>query len=86
MMANDIASETQEMHSRTICGHVDVPDAQGGRLLRAGSCLVALKMENVVASMERTMRLQLKLTPRSIIFAIRTLVFTFYRNETCQTW
>lgn len=81
MMASDIASETHAMHNRTICGHVDVPAAQGGRPLRGGNFFVALKMENVVASMERTMRLQLKLTPRSIIFASRTLVFTFYRDE-----
>ena len=34
-------------------------------------------MEKVVESMARTMRLQLKLTPRSAILAIRTRVLTF---------
>jgi len=38
---------------------------------------VALNMEKVVESMDKTMRLQLKLTPRRANFAIRTRVFTF---------
>jgi hypothetical protein len=54
-----------------------VPAAHGGRLFRKGSVLVALNMEKVIESMERTMRLQLKLTPLSRNFAMRTLVFIF---------
>lgn len=41
---------------------------------------MALNMEKVVEIMERTMRLQLKLTPRSAIFAIRTRVLTFFMS------
>lgn len=65
------------MTRSVICGHGLVPWAQAGRLFRAGRALVELKMVKVVESMERTMRLQLKLVPRSTIFAIRTRNFTF---------
>jgi len=60
-----------------------VPAAHGGRLFRAGICFVALNMENVVASMERTMREQLKLTPRRKNLAILTLVLDF-RSSSCS--
>lgn len=65
------------MARMTFCGHVFVPSAQAGRLLRAGKALVALKMVNVTETMERTMRLQLKFTPLRMNFAILTLVLTF---------
>ena len=65
------------MQRRVICGHVFWPCAQGGKELREGMAFVALNMEKVVESMERTMRLQLKLTPRRAILAIRTRVLTF---------
>jgi hypothetical protein len=70
--------ERQAMTRSVICGHVELPSAHAGRLFRFGSDFVALKIENVVASIERTMRLQLKLTPRRKNFAIRTLVFDFW--------
>ena len=76
-MASDIARETQAMQRRVICGHVFWAGAQAGRLLREGRDFVALNMEKVVEIIERTIRLQLKLTPRSAIFAIRTRVLTF---------
>lgn len=67
----------QEVTNTTICGQVFVPSAHAGRLLRVGKTLVALKMEKVIESMERTIRLQLKFTPLSTNFAIRTLVLIF---------
>jgi len=70
--------EAQEMQMRVICGQVDWPRAQTGRLLRGGSILVALKIEKVVESIERTMREQLKLTPRRKNLATRTRVLTFW--------
>lgn len=73
----DMNSETQAMTRRVTWGQILVPCAQGGRLFLGGSVLVALKMEKAVASMESTIRLQAKLTPRKNIFAIRTLIFTF---------
>jgi len=71
------ARETQEMTSKTIWGVVDVPVAQTGRLFRAGSAFVALNIENVVLSMERTISEHEKLTPRNTILAIRTRVLIF---------
>ena len=65
------------MHKRVICGHVFWCGAHAGELLLVGRLRVALKMEKVVESIARTMRLQLKLTPRRAIFAIRTRVLTF---------
>lgn len=67
----------QDVTRTTIWGQVFVPSAHAGRLFRAGSCLVALKMEKVMESIERTIRLQLKFTPLRTNFAIRTLVFIF---------
>ena len=43
----------------------------------------ALKIVRDVESMDRTMRLQLKLTPRRAILAIRTRVFTFRSFAFC---
>lgn len=60
-----------------------MPAAHGGRLFRAGIFFVALKMENVVASMDRTIREQLKLTPRRKNLAILTLVLDF-RSCSCS--
>ena len=71
------ARETQEMHRRAIWGHGLVPAAHGGRLLRGGIALVALKMLKVVESMERTISEQEKFVPRSSIFAMRTRVLIF---------
>ena len=51
--------------------------AHGGRLFRGGRCLVALKIENAVASMDKTIKLHAKLIPRRNIFAILTLTLTF---------
>lgn len=56
---------------------------QAGRLFRGGRCLVALKMVKVVAIKARTIREQEKLTPRSIILAIRTRVLTL-RSFACS--
>ena len=47
---------------------VDVPEAQAGRLFRAGIAFVALNIEKVVLSMERTISEHEKLTPRNTIF------------------
>jgi len=54
-----------------------VPEAHAGRLFLVGKALVALKIEKVIESIESTMRLQLKFTPRRKNFAIRTLVLIF---------
>lgn len=70
--------EMQAMVSRRIWGQVLVLSAHGGRPLRGDRVLVALKMENEVASMERTMREQAKLTPRRKIFANRTRTLIFW--------
>ncbi len=72
-----MARETQAMQSRVTCGHIWCPNAQGGNLFRGGMAFVALNMEKVVESMDKTMRLQLKLTPRRANFAIRTRILTF---------
>jgi hypothetical protein len=73
-----VKSETQEIERSTFWGQVWVVGAQAGRLFRGGSDLVALKIENVVESMARTMRLHEKLTPRMINFAIRTRFLDFW--------
>ena len=65
-------SETQEMQRRRMAGHFFVFWAQGGRLFRGGSSLVALKIEKVDVSMERTIREQEKLVKRNAILATRT--------------
>ena len=49
-------------------------------LLCWGRALVALKMEKLVESIDKTMREQLKLTPRSANLAIRTRVLIFYER------
>lgn len=68
------------MTKSRICGHgLELAD-QAGRPLRAGRDLVALKIMKVVAIRARTIKEQEKLTPRSIIFAMRTRVLTFYRG------
>lgn len=59
------------------------PSAHGGKPFRAGICFVALKMENVVASIARTIKEQLKLTPRRKNFAILTLVLDL-RSTSCS--
>lgn len=59
------------------------PGAHGGRPFRDGMCLVALKMENVVASIARTIKEQLKLTPRRKNLAILTLVLDF-KSTSCS--
>ena len=79
-MNTENARETQEMTSRTIWGVVDVPVAQAGRLFRGGIAFVALKIENVVLSMERTISEHEKLTPRNTILAIRTRVLIFCQS------
>lgn len=60
-----------------IWGVGDEPEAQTGRLFRGGIAFVALKIEKVVLSMERTISEHEKLTPRNTILAIRTRVLTF---------
>jgi hypothetical protein len=72
---SEMANDTQETHSKVICGHGLVPAAHGGRLFLRGSAFVALKIENVVDSMLKTMRLQEKLMPRINILAYRTRIF-----------
>src|SRR5271156_4642941 len=78
MMTMLKARLTQEITRTVIWGQVLVPVAQTGRLLRGGSERVALKMEKVVESMDRTMREQEKLTPRRTILARRTRVLIFW--------
>ena len=51
-----------------------MPSAQGGRLLRVGSDLVALKIVKVVASIESTIREQAKFMLRRKSLAARTRV------------
>ena len=70
-------NEIQEIERRVTCGHILVFGAQAGRAFLDGSALVELKMANVLETMERMIRLQLKLTPRSSILAIRTRVLIF---------
>ena len=77
-MVTQTASETQETTRSVICGQVCCPAAQGGKLLRGGKDLVALKMVMVVEIMARTIKEQLKLTPRRKNLATRTLFLTFY--------
>ncbi len=74
-------SEQDDMVRRTICGQGFVLFAHGGRLLRGGRLLVALKMVTVVVTMERMISEQLKLTPRRKNLAARTRIFAFCRNE-----
>ena len=76
-MHTENARETQEMTSRMIWGVGELPEAQTGRLFRDGIDFVALKIEKVVLSMERTISEHEKLTPRNTILAIRTRVLTF---------
>jgi hypothetical protein len=72
--------EMQAMTRSVICGQIFVEGAQGGRLLRAGRSLVALKMEKVELSMERTMKEQAKFVLRRRILAMRTRTLTFYHS------
>ena len=76
-MITEKRREMQEMTSKMICGHGLVVLAQAGRLFRAGIDFVALKMVNVVLSMDKTISEQEKLTPRSTILAMRTRVLIF---------
>lgn len=73
----DMSSETQAIDKTRTCGQTLVLLAHAGRLLRAGSCFVALKIANAVATMERTIKLQAKLMPRRKILAIRTRTLIF---------
>ena len=73
----DIASDTQAMHKRVICGHVFCLVAHGGEPPLGGNAFDELNIVKVAESMDKTMRLQLKLTPRKAILAIRTRVLTF---------
>lgn len=66
------------MTSKVICGQVFWLTAHGVAALLGGRDLEALNIVKVAESIESTMRLQLKLTPRRAIFATRTLVFTAY--------
>lgn len=65
----------QEMQRRRICGQIGVVGAHEGKLFRAGNDFVALKIENVVESILRTMRLQPKLTKRMMNLAHLTRIF-----------
>jgi len=73
----DSSSEMQAITRRVICGQIFVAGAQGGRLFRAGRSFVALKIEKVVLSMERTMKEQAKFVLRRRILATRTRTLTF---------
>jgi hypothetical protein len=79
-MITEKIREIQEMARRATCAHGFEFVAHGGRLFRGGMDLVSLKMAKVVESMERTIKLQLKLTPRRNIFAARTRNLTFCRQ------
>jgi hypothetical protein len=74
----DVTREMQAMDSRRAWGQILVLSAHGGRLYRGARVLVALKMANAVAIMERTMNEQAKLTPRRSIFANRTSTLILY--------
>ena len=67
----------QEMVRRVTCGQILVFGAQAGRAFLDGSALVVLKMANVLDTIDRMIKLQLKLTPRRSILAIRTRVLIF---------
>lgn len=58
------------------CAQGFVPVAHAGRLFRGGSVRVALKMVNVVARRESTIKLQPKLTKRRRNLTIRTRALT----------
>lgn len=77
------------MERTTICGQVFVLGAQGDNvvepLLSSAIDLVLLKMVKDVESMERTIKLQLKLTPRRANLAIRTRVLIFYSDILVKT-
>ena len=73
----DMTRETQAMDSRRACGQILVLSAHGGRPFLGARVLVALKMANAVATMERTMSEQAKLMPRRKIFANRTRTLIF---------
>lgn len=66
------------MTSKVICGQTFWLGAHGVAVPLAGIDLEALKIVKVAEIIESTIRLQLKLTPRRAIFAMRTLVFTTY--------
>jgi len=74
-MVMQMQREMQAQTKTTICGQTLVFSAQVGRLLSDGSALVALKIEKEAASIDKIMRLQLKLTPRSASLAMRTRIF-----------
>jgi len=71
--------ETQAMANTSFWGQVFVFLAHDGIPLCEGSVLVALKMEKEAESIDRMIRLQLKLTPLSANLAMRTLALIFYR-------
>ena len=75
------------MLSTRICGQIGVVGDQDGRdddpEFLALSVRVALKMEKEADSIERMMRLQLKLTPRRANLAMRTRVLIF-RSRFCS--
>jgi hypothetical protein len=94
MTNTEKTSEMQAMTRSKTWGQIFCAGAQGGRLFLLGRCLVALKMEKAVASIERTIRLQAKLMPRRNIFATRTRILIFCalsvscesRDEYCNTY
>jgi hypothetical protein len=67
------SNETQAMQSIKTCGQVFVFLAHGGRLFRGGSDFVALKMANVVATIDSKTKLQAEWTPRRNNLAARAL-------------
>lgn len=70
--------EMQAMTRSTICGQGLVFDDHAVKPPRDGRFLVALKIVKVAASMERTIKLQLKLMPRRKNFATRTRNLIFW--------
>jgi len=83
MTQTDRKREMPAMVRSNTWGHILVFCAHGGKLFLGARCLVALKIENAVASMERMIKLQAKLIPRRKIFAIRTLTLTL-RSFACS--
>ena len=81
MTTRDVANETQAIDSMVIWGQICCLGAQAVAVPLADRPLVALNIVKVEESIARTIRLQLKLTPRKHILAMRTRVLIFYSTS-----
>lgn len=75
------ASIMDAMVRSMTCGQIFWFSAHGGRLLRGGSDLVALKIVKVAESIEIMIRAHEKLIPRRKNLAIRTRALIFYKGR-----